>query len=208
MATEPTAQQLQLAFRNLRRPHLWPATLEEALAHPTLGVCLRNAARQLGRPTWTGKASTGAPPPVAPRTPAPVPQRALPAVDFKRLAANDRDDADEAPAPSPVPSTPPTPLRLTREPLPSLSLDQARRVFRCAVQSMIETIESECPSLTLQGQRWYDTRAMLNPYEHCPEIIDLNGELLGLAQELGVTIRHPGAHRPYLVRMADLARGL
>ena len=47
---EPTAEQLQLAYRQLARPDRWPPTLEQAMAHPTLGICLRAMARQLSRP--------------------------------------------------------------------------------------------------------------------------------------------------------------
>lgn len=111
-APEPTPEQLQLAYRQLARPDRWPPTLEQALAHPTLGICLRALARQLSRPRWTGS-------PVAPTMPGawvlptptePPPRKAQrPAggaahspqhlewrrrgIDLKRAAANDRDDA-------------------------------------------------------------------------------------------------------------------
>lgn len=109
-APELTPEQLQLAYRQLSRPGRWPPTLEQALAHPTLGICLRALARQLSRPRWTGS-------PVAPTMPAgyvpttptePPPRKAQRpggaahspqhlewrrrGIDLKRAAANDRDD--------------------------------------------------------------------------------------------------------------------
>jgi len=110
-APEPTPEQLQLAYRQLARPDRWPPTLEQALAHPTLGICLRALARQLSRPRWTGS-------PVAPTMPGawvlptptepPLRKAQRPAggaahspqhlewrrrgIDLKRAAANDRDD--------------------------------------------------------------------------------------------------------------------
>ena len=44
----PTTAQLELALRQLWRPG-YPRTLDEALAHPTFGHCVRGLARNLGR---------------------------------------------------------------------------------------------------------------------------------------------------------------
>jgi hypothetical protein len=106
MATEPTREQLQLAYRQLARPDRWPRTLDAALAHPTFGICLRALARQLGRPAWFSAGSAPAnavQPPIPPNPPAPRPRPASRinetwpprrggGVDLKRAAANDRDD--------------------------------------------------------------------------------------------------------------------
>lgn len=121
-APEPSRESLALAFRQLRRPDRWPATLDAALAHPTLGTCLRAMARNLSRPAWQPRQVVvglpqGLPVPTTPTEPpastrpAPSPQAqaqrrgpqlndwksrpitmGAPARDMKRAAANDRDD--------------------------------------------------------------------------------------------------------------------
>lgn len=109
-AAEPTREQLQLAYRQLAHPGRWPRTLDGALAHPTLGVCLRALARQISRPAWQGhpvapSLPRGAVPPTPQNAPARQqvrqpgagidgnwPPRRSSAVDLKRAAANDRDD--------------------------------------------------------------------------------------------------------------------
>lgn len=104
---EVTPEQLQLAYRQLARPDRWPPTLEQALAHPTLGICLRALARQLSRPRWTGcPVAPALPAGYVPPTPTEPPPRSKPAaspithqwsrrrgIDLKRAAANDLDDA-------------------------------------------------------------------------------------------------------------------
>ena len=109
-AQEPSREQLELAFRQLARPHLWPATLDQALARPHMALCLRKLAQQLGRPAWQAGQPRAvgtsapvphtptAPPPRRPGSPAPNPRTALGhsgkprGVDMKRAAANDRDE--------------------------------------------------------------------------------------------------------------------
>jgi hypothetical protein len=87
-----TPEQLQMAYRQLWRPH-WPATLEACLRHPLHSRCIRLQARLLSRPGATA-ANRPTPHNTAARL---VPlkatnQQAPQAVDFKRLAGNDRDD--------------------------------------------------------------------------------------------------------------------
>lgn len=108
---ELTLEQLQLAYRQLSHPGRWPPTLEQALAHPTLGICLRALARQLSRPRWTGSpVAPTLPGGYVPPTPTDPPLRKPPrpsggaahspqhqesrrrGIDLKRAAANDRDD--------------------------------------------------------------------------------------------------------------------
>lgn len=110
-APEPTREQLQLAYRQLAHPARWPRTLDQALAHPTLGICLRALARQMGRAAWRATpAAPSLPRGPVPPTPTQPPQRQhsrapgtgridetwpprrTPGVDRKRAAANDRDD--------------------------------------------------------------------------------------------------------------------
>lgn len=87
-------QQLQLGFRQQRRPH-WPEDLATALAHPVYGPAIRGMARSLSRQQPTQHACAkptsvrrlAAPVPPTP-TQAPARQR----FDAKRAAANDRED--------------------------------------------------------------------------------------------------------------------
>lgn len=89
---ELTPEQLRLAYRQLQRPH-WPTTLEQALAHPLHGKCIRGLARSLSRAPWPTATRPPAPP-VPPTPTQPPPKRALPRLNFdpRRAAANDRDD--------------------------------------------------------------------------------------------------------------------
>jgi hypothetical protein len=111
---EPTAEQLQIAFRELWRPGR-PDTVEKMLLHPTLGVCLRGIARARHR-VLTRNAGhqpvqaiihqcvppTPAMPPHRPKPPRSAPaerpaylHRAAatkPRFDARKAAANDRDD--------------------------------------------------------------------------------------------------------------------
>lgn len=104
---EPTREQLQLAFRQLRRPSGWPASLDAALQHPVYGICLRAMARNLGRPAWLSQpVAPSLPRGFVPPTPTVPPLRQQPARprtelgawparrgghDCKKLCANDKD---------------------------------------------------------------------------------------------------------------------
>jgi len=112
-APEPTAEQLALAYRQLRHPNTWPSTLAATVAHPIFGKCLRAMARQMNRPAWWQPTAivstlprTNLPP--VPPTPVvdPAPKKVQHqgprgphlgcwqklGIDMKRAAANDRDD--------------------------------------------------------------------------------------------------------------------
>jgi hypothetical protein len=94
LTPELTPEQLRLAYRQLQRPH-WPTTLEEALAHPLHGNCIRGLARSLSRPAWHERHPPRPQAPPVPPTPTEPPaRRALPRLTFdpRRAAANDRDD--------------------------------------------------------------------------------------------------------------------
>ena len=96
-----TPEQLLQAWRHLNRPG-WPPTLDEALAHPLRGPCVRGLARQFARERlalpWRYVPPTPAHAPEVPATP--TAPRAItaprhmhaPRFDAKRAAANDRDD--------------------------------------------------------------------------------------------------------------------
>lgn len=101
-AAPVTAEQLQLAWRQVRFQPGWPPTLEAALANHTKAICLQGIARNLGRasvcaqPQRPGPATAPAAPPV-PATPSSKPStthRQRPArfdFDARRAAANDFD---------------------------------------------------------------------------------------------------------------------
>lgn len=113
MKTEPTLEQLQLALRQLRRPH-WPADLEACLARPQYAVPITCLARSLhrrravdaARRSPLQEATAGQPLPPDPTTPSRPRDDTVPAWrlsgkpmhhvrpggdDCKRLAANDKD---------------------------------------------------------------------------------------------------------------------
>lgn len=116
-APEPTAEQLQLAFRHLSRPNLWPSTVEECLRKPHFAAALRALALRMhrggiGQPNGAKpqhSLPTGVPVPPTPQYPLPLPPRPAQAcahlpgpghwvcrpsqatADRKRLAANDKD---------------------------------------------------------------------------------------------------------------------
>jgi hypothetical protein len=85
-AREPTREQLELAFRQLRRPHAWPATLDDALRSRAHATCLRAMAQQLGRAAACAGASKPRTPPGAPPVP-PTPQAAPSKPRTGKLAA-------------------------------------------------------------------------------------------------------------------------
>ena len=96
-------ERLALAWRQMRRPPTWPATLEQALADPTRAKCIRGYAAsmgaRLGRPRFDGGVHIGhrlphAPVPPTPTAPLPR-QQASRAMDRKRAAANDFDERDD-----------------------------------------------------------------------------------------------------------------
>lgn len=86
----------------------------------------------------------------------------------------------------------------TRDATP-LTLDQRAR--RMAVRALVETIESECPRVRLAGHSWWDTRPMVDPREHAPQVIDINAEILDLALTMGVIVRHTQPDLQHIVRV-------
>ena len=49
------------------------------------------------------------------------------------------------------------------------------------------------------GRRWYDVRPMLDPREHCDEMIDMAREAIDYALARGLVARH--ADLPHLLRV-------
>lgn len=88
----PTAEQLQLAFEQMRRRD-WPATFDEAMQNPLCAALLRGqAVRQLLRAQYpAGPPAAPSPAPPRPSRAVPVPTHA-PVFDRKRAASGDRDE--------------------------------------------------------------------------------------------------------------------
>lgn len=88
----PTAEQLALAFRQVRRPH-WPDTLEQALQVPVHACLIRLHASRLGRASvCTPARKAAAMPPAAPHAAPALPPLRPAQWDARRAAANDLDD--------------------------------------------------------------------------------------------------------------------
>lgn len=90
-SASPSEAALRQAWRGMTAPSC-PTTFEQAMAHPTWGVCIRAAARSLPVVHWPDvrgqhPRSKANGPRFHSRTPSTTTH-----VDIKRLAANDRDD--------------------------------------------------------------------------------------------------------------------
>lgn len=95
-ANQPvTEEQLKLAWRHMRKLPHWPATLEAALQHPTIGPCINGLARSLSRAPWNSTntpKSTISPPPAAQASAPLKSSRTAHLFDARKAAANDLDD--------------------------------------------------------------------------------------------------------------------
>ena len=96
---EPTQEQIELAWRQMRRPASWPGTLQAALRDRTRAICIkgyaRSLARSLGRPAFNSYAAArhsrpSGPVPPTPTEP-PVRRTKPPPFDARKAAANDFD---------------------------------------------------------------------------------------------------------------------
>jgi hypothetical protein len=67
--------------------------------------------------------------------------------------------------------------------------------------STVADIESECVASREPGSahRWYDTRPMVDPREHCNEFIEMAEQVLAYARMRGLIVQHP--ERTHLVRI-------
>jgi hypothetical protein len=80
------------------------------------------------------------------------------------------------------------------------SLDLLRQTFTIANRAAIADIETECVAITLgDGLRWYDTRPMIDPREHCGELLDMATQTLAYADAAGLIARHP--QQRHMVRL-------
>lgn len=74
-----------------------------------------------------------------------------------------------------------------------------------AAQAVVCDIESNCLHVDLgDGQRWYDTRPMLDPREQPDDVIEMTTQALQWADRHAVITRHPA--QPWLVRVTAQAQ--
>jgi hypothetical protein len=71
---------------------------------------------------------------------------------------------------------------------------------RIADEQSVCEIESTCPAYIQGEAKWFDTRWMTDPREHCGQVIDINTEIIGYALQRGLIAQH--TVQPYLVRIA------
>lgn len=77
--------------------------------------------------------------------------------------------------------------------------EQARLAHLLADDRVIADIECECIKTDRQGTTWWDTRPMLSPREHAPQVIDMAQQALAYARLRGLIELHPVL--PHLVRI-------
>jgi hypothetical protein len=78
-----------------------------------------------------------------------------------------------------------------------------QRAVRIANDAVVADIESNCPALHSPCGRitWYDTRPMLDPREHSPELVDMAQEAIQYGVDSGLLVRH--AEHPHWLRVAQ-----
>jgi hypothetical protein len=74
--------------------------------------------------------------------------------------------------------------------------DSARKI---ADVSSVADIELHSVDVMVDGQQWWDTRVMLDPREHCPDVIEMSTWVLDYATARGLAVRHH--EQPHLVRI-------
>ena len=78
-----------------------------------------------------------------------------------------------------------------------------RRTMRIARAAVVADIQSECTRETISGEHWWDTRPMLDPREHAPDVVDMARDALDYALDTAIVRRHP--HQPHrLLATADV----
>lgn len=71
-------------------------------------------------------------------------------------------------------------------------LDLLRRWLEYGNKAVIADIESECVRVQMSEPGiWYDSRPMVDPREHAPQVVDEAAEALSLAESFGLIVRHP-----------------
>lgn len=82
-----------------------------------------------------------------------------------------------------------------------------QQAFALANCHVVADIQTNCvPVRQADGQLWYDTRPMLDPREHCAQVLDMATQALAYAQASGLIERAPQA--PHLVRLTAAGRAV
>lgn len=80
-----------------------------------------------------------------------------------------------------------------------LALHLLREALAIADRAVLADIECEAVAEHIEGQRWYDTRPMLDPRERPADFIEMARQAIEYAVQRGLVERH---HRSaYLVRV-------
>lgn len=63
--------------------------------------------------------------------------------------------------------------------------------MRLASAAVISDMETNAASMTINGQRWWDVRPMLDEREQPPECIDMAREAIAYAIDAEIVVQHP-----------------
>ena len=89
---------------------------------------------------------------------------------------------------------------------PIAEAQMMRDAFALANRAVVSDIETECVRVDLgDGAHWYDTRPMLDPREHCYDVIDMAQQALRYAEAANLVQRHE--EQRYLVRIVAPVAG-
>lgn len=77
----------------------------------------------------------------------------------------------------------------------SVAIDTALQLLAEALQiadrAVLCDIESDAVAEQMHGQRWYDTRPMLDPRERPDDLIEMARQAIDYAVQRGLVERHP-----------------
>lgn len=82
----------------------------------------------------------------------------------------------------------------------------AALAHQLADRASVADIECHGVQVHTHGQRWYDTRPMLDRHEYCDQSIDMARQAIDYALQRGLVEPHPG--QPHLLRITDKGRAL
>jgi hypothetical protein len=82
------------------------------------------------------------------------------------------------------------------------SIEHIVLAMRIAAEESRAHIESNAVVVDLAGQRWYDTRPMLDEREQPLECLDINAVRIAYALDAHIAIPHP--EQPHLLRIVHV----
>ena len=80
-----------------------------------------------------------------------------------------------------------------------LALHLLREALAIADRAVLADIECEAVAEHIEGQRWYDTRPMLDQREYPDDVVEMNRQALDYAHQRGLVSPHP--EQAHLVRI-------